>query len=116
MANKVHVKTGDMVLVLSGKNRDKKAKVLKVLPKEQKVVVEGVNIVKKHQKPRNAYQQGGIIEKEGAIHSSNVMLICPRCNKPTKVAKDILDNGQKARVCKKCNEIIDVIKEANKDN
>ena len=115
MTKKVHVKTGDMVLVLSGKNRDKKAKVLKVLPKEQKVVVEGVNLVKKHQKPKNNYQQGGIVEKEGAINSSNVMLICPRCNKPTKVAKDVMDNGQKSRVCKKCKEVIDVIKEADKD-
>ena len=115
MANKVHVKTGDTVLVLSGKNKDKKGKILKVLPKEQKVVVEGVNIIKKHQKPRNNYQQGGIVKKEGAINSSKVMLICPRCNKPTKVAKEILDNGQKSRVCKKCKEIIDVIKEEDKD-
>ncbi|HOJ09500.1 MAG TPA: 50S ribosomal protein L24 [Clostridiales bacterium] len=115
MANKVHVKTGDMVYVLSGKGRGKKGKVLKVLPKEKRVVVQGVNIVKKHQKPRSMYQQGGIVEKEGTISSSNVMLICPRCNKPTKIGKDVMENGQKARVCKKCSEVIDVIKEAKDD-
>jgi len=111
----VHVKSGDTVVVLSGKDRSKKAKVLKVIPKEQKVVVEGVNIIKKHQKPRNNYQQGGIIETEAPIHSSNVMLVCPRCNKPTKVAKEVSENGQKSRVCKKCKEVIDVIKEDKKD-
>lgn len=115
MANKVHVKTGDTVVVLSGKDRNKKAKVIRVFPKEQKVIVEGVNMIKKHQKPRSEFQQGGIIEREAPIHSSNVMLVCPRCNKPTKIAKEISDNGEKSRVCKKCNEIIDVIKEAKKD-
>jgi len=115
MANKVHVKSGDTVYVLSGKDRGKKGKILRVLPKEQRVIVEGVNIIKKHQKPRSDYHQGGIIEKEAPIHSSNVMLVCPRCNKPTKIAKEVSESGQRSRVCKKCNEIIDLIKETKKD-
>ena len=115
VANKVHVKSGDTVIVLSGKDRGKKGKVLKVIPKEQRVIVEGVNIVKKHQKPRGQFQQGGIIETEAPIHSSNVMLVCPRCNKPAKIAKQISEDGQKSRVCKKCKEVIDVIKEAKKE-
>lgn len=112
MKNKVHVKTGDMVYVLTGKNKGKKGKVLNVHTSTGRVTVENVNIVKRHTKPRTAYQQGGIIDKEAPIDSSNVMLICPRCTKPTKVSRVILENGQKARVCKKCDEVIDIIKEA----
>lgn len=112
MKNKVHVKTGDMVYVLTGKNKGRKGKVLKVHPSVRRVTVENVNIVKRHIKPRTAYQQGGIIDKEAPIDSSNVMLICPRCGKPTKISRIILENGQKARICKKCNEVIDIIKEA----
>lgn len=111
MANKIHVKKGDTVYVLSGKNRGKKGKVLRVFPKEEMVLVEGINISVKHKKPRSAQQQGGIIKQESPIRSSKVMLVCERCKSPTKVGKIVLENGQKARVCKKCNEIIDIIKE-----
>lgn len=111
MRNKVHVKTGDLVYVLTGKDKGKRGKVIKVFPDKGRVTVENVNIVKRHTKPRKADQQGGIIEKEAPIHSSNVMLVCPRCDKPTKVGKQILENGQKVRVCKKCKEVIDVIKD-----
>lgn len=114
MANKVHVKKGDMVYVLSGKDRGKKGKVLQVIPSEQKVLVEGVNMSTKHKKPRNMYQEGGIIHQELPIHCSNVMLICEKCGKPTKVAKKIFENGEKARVCKHCNEIIDIISKKSK--
>ncbi|NSW91196.1 MAG: 50S ribosomal protein L24 [Firmicutes bacterium] len=112
MKNKVHVKAGDLVYVLTGKNEGKRGRVLKVYPAKGKVTVENVNVVKRHTKPRRINQQGGIIDKEAPIDSSNVMLVCPRCDKPTKIAKSILDKGQKARVCKKCNEIIDIIKDA----
>jgi len=111
LRNKVHVKTGDLVYVLTGKDKGKRGKVIKVFPDKGRVTVENVNIVKRHTKPRKADQQGGIIEKEAPIHSSNVMLVCPRCDKPTKIGKQILENGQKVRVCKKCKEVIDVIKD-----
>lgn len=112
MANKVHVKKGDMVYVLSGKDSGKKGKILRVVRDKGMVIVEGVNISTTHKKPRNVHQQGGIIRQESPIDSSNVMLICSSCKSPTKVGKRILENGQKVRVCKKCSEIIDVIKEA----
>ncbi|AUS98135.1 50S ribosomal protein L24 [Clostridium thermosuccinogenes] len=115
MANKVHVKKGDTVYVLSGKDKGKKGKVLRVIPDKSMVIVEGVNMSTKHVKPRNAYQQGGIIHQESPINSSKVMLVCERCGKPTKIGKRILENGEKQRVCKKCNEVIDVIKKAKED-
>jgi large subunit ribosomal protein L24 len=107
MTPKVHVKSGDKVVVLSGKDKGKQGKILTVFPKESRVIVEGVNIVKRHTKPNRQNQQGGIIEKEAPINSSNVMLVCPRCNKPTRIAKKFLQDGQKVRQCKKCNEVID---------
>lgn len=109
MANKVHVKKGDTVIVLSGKDTKKKGKVLNVNAEKQQVIVEGVNMSTKHKKPKSRFQQGGIIHQESAIHSSNVMLVCEKCSTPTKVGKKILDNGQKARICKKCGEILDVV-------
>ena len=115
MASKVHVKKDDVVVIISGKDRGKKGKILRVDPKKSRVVVEGINIVKKHKKPRSANQQGGIIEQEAPLHSSNVMLVCKKCNKPTRVARKILENGDKVRACKKCNETIDIIKKAKKD-
>jgi len=110
LLNKVHVKKGDTVCVISGKDKGKKGKVLAVIPDKNMVLVEGVNMVTKHKKPRNAYQQGGIIHQESPINSSKVMLVCEKCGQPTRVGKQILENGDKARVCKKCKEIIDVIK------
>jgi large subunit ribosomal protein L24 len=115
MANKVHVKKGDTVYVLSGKDKGKKGKVLKVFNDKKMVVVEGINMSTKHQKPRNQYQQGGIIHQESPIYSSKVMLVCERCKKPTRIAKKILEDGQKVRMCKKCDEIIDVIKQSKED-
>lgn len=111
MNKKVHVKKADKVVVLSGKDIGKKGKVMEVIPKEGKVIVESVNIIKRHVKPRNQYEQGGIVKQEGAIHASKVMLICDKCNRPTRISKRILEDGSKARVCKKCNEVIDLIKE-----
>lgn len=103
---KVHVRKGDTVLVISGKYAGKRGKVLAVEPKKSRVVVEGVNVVKRHARPTRALPQGGIIEKEAPIHSSNVMLVCTKCNKPTRIAKKFLADGDKARVCKKCGEVI----------
>lgn len=109
----LHVKQGDTVLVLNGKDGGKKGKVLKVLPSEHKVLVEGINVVTKHVKPRpnKGLNQGGLVHQEAPIYADKVMLICKNCGKPTKVGKKLLDNGKKARVCKKCNATIDVIGE-----
>ncbi|MEW6662805.1 MAG: 50S ribosomal protein L24 [Bacillota bacterium] len=104
---KVHVKKGDTVVVITGKSAGKKGKVLAVEPEKQRVIVEGVNMVKRHTKPTQKVQQGGIIEKEAPVASSNVMVFCSRCNKPTRIGKKLLDNGTKARACKKCGEVLD---------
>ena len=105
---KVHVKKGDNVYVLSGKNRGRKGKILKVFPEDNRVLVESVNIAVKHKKARGT-NPGGIIRQEAAIHASNVMLICEKCKAPTKSGKKMLANGEKARVCKRCGEIIDTV-------
>ncbi len=103
---KVHVHKGDTVLVIRGKNAGKKGKVLEVQPVKSRVVVEGVNKVKRHTKPSRSLPQGGIMEKEAPIHSSNVMLYCSKCNRPTRVGKKILEDGKKVRQCKKCGEVL----------
>lgn len=103
----MRIKKGDNVLVIAGKDNGKKGKVLRVLPKEGRVVVEGVNRVKKHQKPTRALPQGGINKIESPLNMSNVMLVCGRCNKPTRVGVKVLDNKEKVRYCKKCGEVID---------
>ena len=105
---KLHVKKGDTVYILSGKDRDRSGKVLKVFPGENRVLVEQVNMVVKHKKPRQT-NPGGIIKQEAPVHASNVMLVCEKCKAPTKVGKRLLENGEKVRVCKRCNEIIDTI-------
>jgi large subunit ribosomal protein L24 len=98
----------DTVVILSGEYRGKTGKVLKVFPKKDKVVVEGVNLIKKHSRPTQQMPQGGIIEKEGPIHISNLKVICPKCNKPTRIGMKILDDKSKVRFCKNtdCGEII----------
>lgn len=98
--NKVHVKTGDQVVVINGKYRGKRGKVMSVSPSEGKVIVEGVNIVKKHVKPRQMGEPGGIIEAEAALYADKVQLICPKCGKPTRTGTKIV-NGKKVRTCKK---------------
>ena len=105
--NKVHVKTGDTVVILSGKDKGKQGKVLTAFPKTGKVVVEGVAVATKHQKPRQQGMPGGIVKKEAAIDASNVMLVCPKCKKGVRVGHKVLDNGTKVRVCVKCGTAID---------
>ena len=104
MINKVHVKTGDTVTVLSGKERGKKGKVLAVSPKEGKVIIEGVNMVTKHVKPRRMGETGGLVKAEGAMYACKVQLVCPRCGKPTRVGHKVQENGTKERICKICGE------------
>ncbi|MCL5290273.1 MAG: 50S ribosomal protein L24 [Eubacteriales bacterium] len=106
MRPKVHVKKGDTVLVVAGKSIGKKGKVLEVIPEKSRVIIEGVNIAKRHTRPTQKAPQGGIVAREAAIHSSNVMLFCNKCNRPTRVGRKFLDNGEKTRICKKCGEVI----------
>ncbi|ERI98415.1 50S ribosomal protein L24 [Acetanaerobacterium sp. MSJ-12] len=100
---KLHVKTGDTVVILSGKDKGKQGKVLQVSPKEGKVIVEGCNMVTKHVKPRQMGEAGGIVKAEGALYASKVMLVCPKCGKPTRLAHKVLEDG-KMRLCKHCGE------------
>ncbi|AEH50818.1 50S ribosomal protein L24 [Pseudothermotoga thermarum] len=104
---KLKIKKGDLVEVISGKDKGKRGKILAALPKEGKVIVQGVNIVKKHQRPIPQLREGGIIEREAPIYACKVMLVCPNCDKPTRVGMKFLEDGRKVRVCKKCGEIID---------
>jgi large subunit ribosomal protein L24 len=104
---KFHVKKGDLVMVIAGKDKGKSGKVLRVIPKEERVVVERINLVKKHLRPNPATGQGGIVEMEAPIHISNVMPICPTCNRPTRVGRKVLESGVKVRVCKRCGESLD---------
>lgn len=104
--NKVHVKTGDTVVVLSGKDKGKKGKVLAVSPKEGKVIVEKINMVSKHIKPRRMGEPGGIIKAEGAMYASKVQVVCPRCKEPTRVGHKIYEDGTKSRICVKCGEAL----------
>jgi large subunit ribosomal protein L24 len=97
----MNIKTNDTVIVLSGKDKGKKGKVISADPKSLKVIVEGVNVAQKHQKPRQQGEEGGIIKKETPIYASKVMLVCPKCGKPTRVGHVIVD-GKKSRACKKC--------------
>ena len=104
--NKVHVKTGDTVVVLSGKDKGKKGKILAVSPSEGKVIVEKINIVSKHVKPRRMGEPGGIIKAEGAMYASKVQVVCPRCKEPTRVGHKIYEDGTKSRICVKCGEAL----------
>jgi large subunit ribosomal protein L24 len=103
----LRIKKGDTAVVLTGKNKGKRGRVLSVNPLKENVIIEGVNKVKRHMKPSKKYQQGGIIEKEAPLHFSNVMLVCPKCSKPTRIANSLLDDGRKLRMCRKCKEVLE---------
>ena len=99
--NNLHVKTGDTVRVIVGRDRGNEGKVLQVAPKEGKVIVEGFNMVTKHVKPRKQGEAGGLVKAESAMYASKVMLVCPKCKKATRVGHTVQDD-KKLRVCKKC--------------
>ncbi len=112
--NSLNVKKGDTVVVISGKDKGKKGKIMVAQPDDERVIVQGAAMVTRHVKPRKQGQPGGRIEKEGPIHASNVMLVCPKCDKPTRIAhklKELEISGEKkqksVRVCKKCGKVID---------
>ncbi|MBU0700108.1 50S ribosomal protein L24 [bacterium] len=106
--NRFHVKKGDKVEVIAGKDKGKNGKILHVLSAKQRVLVEGVNMIKKHTRPNpQKAQTGGIVTREASLHVSNVMFICPNCNRPTRLGQLILEGGIKSRICRKCSEIVD---------
>lgn len=102
------VRKNDNVLVISGKDRGKRGRVLKVLPTRNRLVIEGVNFIKRHTRPnpqRNV--KGGIVEREGSVHASNVQIVCPECGAPTRIGRQVLGDGRKIRVCRKCEGAVD---------
>jgi len=105
--NKLHVKKDDLVMVIAGKEKGKSGKIARVLPDSGRVLVENLNIVKRHSRPTRGNAQGGIIEKEAPLDASNVQMLCKGCNKPARTGIRVLQDGSKARFCKKCNEILD---------
>jgi len=107
MATSVHVRKGDTVAVITGRERGKRGKVLRVSPEKGRVLVEHVNMVKKHQLPTQKLRQGGIIEREGAMALSNVLLVCSRCDKASRTGIKLLADGRKVRMCKRCGEAVD---------
>ena len=102
-----HIKTNDEVIVISGNDKGKKGKVLAVNHESGRVIVEGINMATMHKKPRRQGEAGGIIRQEAALNMSNVMHICKKCGKPTRIGYTVLKDGSKVRVCKKCNENFD---------
>ena len=107
MKNKIHIKKGDNVVVISGKDKGKKGKVLTVGVSKKTVIVEGINMVTKHTKARRAGETGGIVNQEAPIYACKVMNICPKCGKPTRIGYKLLADGKKSRMCKHCSELID---------
>ena len=104
--NSLSIRRDDTVIVLSGKDKGKKGKVLQAYPKDNKVLVEGINVSKRHQKPRKRTDPSGIITKEIPIYAPKVMRVCPKCSKPTRAAHLVAEDGSKSRMCKKCGEAI----------
>ncbi|HIJ90930.1 MAG: 50S ribosomal protein L24 [Desulfobulbaceae bacterium] len=107
MRTKIHLKINDQVEVIAGKDKGRVGKVIMVNATDGKAIVEKINMIKRHTKPSQMNQQGGIIEKEAALDASNLMVICPKCSKTSRVGKKILEDGSKVRVCKKCNESLE---------
>jgi len=101
------IRKNDTVLVIAGKDKGKKGKVRFAYPKEEQLLVEGVNFIKRHTRASGRVRQAGIIEQEVPIHVSNVMLLCNRCNRPTRIGFHFLEDGRKVRICRSCHEVID---------
>ena len=102
------IRKNDNVIVTTGKDRGKRGRVLRVVPDKNRVVVEGVNMMKRHTKPNPQRQvKGGVVEREASLHASNVQLVCPECGKPTRLGRKILGDGRKVRVCRKCEGVVD---------
>ena len=106
MKTKLHIRAGDLVVVLTGKDKGKRGKVMSALPEKGQAVVEGVNIATRHVKPRRQGEPGGITKQEVPMRASKLMRVCPKCNKPTRFGHKVLPDGNKGRACKKCGEMI----------
>ncbi len=102
-----HIKKNDTVMVIAGKEKGKSGKVLRILPKKDRAVVEKVNFIKRHMRPGPHSRQGGIVEKENPINISNLMVVCGKCTDPTRAGRRVLEDGSRVRYCKKCDEIIE---------
>ena len=103
----MNIRKNDTVLVIAGKDRGKTGKVRFAYPKEDRLLVEGVNFVKKHSRAKGAVKQAGIIEREAPLHVSNVMFLCKKCNKPARLGSKVLEDGRRVRFCRACDEVID---------
>jgi large subunit ribosomal protein L24 len=102
------IRKNDNVVVTTGKDRGKRGRVVRLVPDKNRLVVEGVNIMKRHTKPNPQKNvKGGVVEREAPLHASNVQIVCPECGKPTRIGKKILDDGRKVRVCRKCEGVLD---------
>jgi len=103
----VQIRKNDSVMVITGRERGKTGKVLRVLPEKGALIIERVNLVKRHSKPRGPQQPGGIVEKEASIHASNIMIMCDKCNAPVRIGHKQLGGGKKIRICRRCGEALD---------
>jgi|SRR2546422_10835126 len=103
----MQIRKNDSVMVITGKERGKTGKVLRVMPDKEAVIIERVNLVKRHSKPRGPQQPGGIVEKEAPIRASNLMIMCDKCNAPVRIGRKILADGRKIRICRRCEEALD---------
>jgi len=103
----VKIRKNDTVVVLAGKDRGKRGRVRRAVPKKDRVVVEGLNMIKRHSRARRAARQAGIVELEAPIHVSNVMYVCTKCKKPSRIGYKVLEDGRKVRTCRSCAEVID---------
>ncbi len=102
------VRKNDNVMVMAGRDRGKRGRVLKVFPARNRVVVEGVNFIKRHTRPNpRANVKGGIVERESSVHASNVQIVCPECGVPTRIGRQLLGDGRKVRICRKCDGVVD---------
>ncbi len=104
---KLHVKKNDLIMVKKGREKGKSGRVLRVLAEKEKVIVEKINMIKRHSRPHGQQRRGGILEKEAPLHVSNVMLLCEKCNKPVRTGHRIVEGDKKVRICRKCEEIFD---------
>lgn len=102
------IRRNDTVIVVTGKDNGKKGRVLKVLPEKNRLIVEGINLIKRHTRPNPQKNiKGGIVEREASLHASNVQLVCPECSKMTRIGRKILADGRKVRICRKCDGVVD---------
>jgi large subunit ribosomal protein L24 len=103
----VQIRKNDSVMIVAGRERGKTGKVLRVIPDKDSAIIERVNLIKRHSRPKGPQQPGGIVEKEASIHASNLMIMCDKCNAPVRIGRKILTDGKKIRICRRCGEALD---------